>query len=58
MRLPPDATFRYVRLERLDEFMQLGWLPASDLGPVHGYYSMLAAWICDCPARMPSKDRS
>jgi hypothetical protein len=54
MRLPPDAIFRYVRLERLDEFMVLGWLPASELGPVHGYYSILAAWICECPARMPS----
>ena len=53
MRLPPDATFRYVRLELLGDFMALGWLPVSELGPVHGYYSVLAAWICGCPMRVP-----
>ena len=53
MRLPPDAVFRYARLERLDDFMLLGWLPVSELGPVHGYYSILAAWICGCSIPEP-----
>ena len=53
MRLPPDAIFRYARLDRLEDFMTLGWIPVSELGPVHGYYSVLAVWICSWPAKVP-----
>jgi hypothetical protein len=41
------GTFRYVRIERLPEFLARGWMPVAELGRVHGTWSVLC-WRCDC----------
>jgi hypothetical protein len=42
------GTFRYVRIERLPEFLARGWMPVAELGRVHGSWSVLC-WRCECP---------
>ena len=39
--------FRYVRWKDVDAFMAKGWMMVSELGPVHGAWSVLM-WHCDC----------
>jgi hypothetical protein len=56
MRLPPDAIFRYVPIDLLREYVEIGWLPVADLGPPHSHYSLLAAWLCKCPASVPCRN--
>lgn len=53
MRLPPDSEYRYAPIERLGDFVALGWMIVADLGPTHGEYSALAAWPCGCPPPLP-----
>ena len=47
-------TFRYVRLERVPDWLRAGWIarPALD-GTHHGEYSALLEWLCDCPMAVP-----
>lgn len=41
---------RYVRIERVDDYLRMGWLPLDTLaGTVHGQWSVHMAWIqCEC----------
>lgn len=41
------GNFRYVRRERVVDFMRAGWLVVDDLGEHHGRWSVLM-WRCDC----------
>lgn len=44
-------TFRYIRLSLIDDALRMGWLPLRDLhGCHHGEWSVLAVWLCACPA--------
>lgn len=47
-RPDPISFFRYVLYERVEDYFRLGWAFAADLGPVHGQYSVLMAWPCQC----------
>lgn len=38
------AWFHYVRHADVPAFEQAGWIIASDLGPVHGHWSVLMKW--------------
>jgi hypothetical protein len=42
--------FRYIRRADLSDALRAGWLVVADLGPVHGEYSVLCEWLCDCAA--------
>jgi hypothetical protein len=47
--------FRYVRLHDVERWMRCGWLPLDGLdGTHHGHWSVLMAWLCDCPMREPA----
>ncbi len=48
-----DRIFRYVLWSKFEDYLLLGWLPAADLGPVHGAYSTLMEWRCNCPQVVP-----
>lgn len=47
-----NKTFRYVAHGRAVDMARLGWLPVADLGPVHGEWSILMEWLCNCPAKV------
>lgn len=47
--------FRMVLHERIPEYLALGWLVVADLGPIHGEWSMMMQWLCDCPMVEPRK---
>jgi len=54
MHVPLEAPVAYATFSRLKDFLDLGWCVAADLGPVHGRYSCLVAWLCRCrDCRMP-----
>lgn len=44
---------RYVVHARIADYLALGWMVVADLGPMHGAYSVLMAWPCDCAAPEP-----
>jgi hypothetical protein len=46
-------TYRYVRWNRLADYLHLGWLPVADLGAYHGQWSVLCEWKCNCPCAEP-----
>ncbi len=48
-------TFRYVALDRIPDYLNLGWLWVADLGPVHGEWSALCEWRCGCRMVDPEK---
>lgn len=39
--------FRYVRHQDIADHERAGWMVVADLGPVHGFYSVLM-WRCEC----------
>lgn len=40
---------RYVRLERVPEYLVLGWIAYPTLnGTHHGFWSAHLAWLCSC----------
>lgn len=39
--------FRYARWDALEPLLKAGWMVVGDLGPVHGFWSVLL-WKCDC----------
>jgi hypothetical protein len=43
-----ERIFRYVPWSRFEDYLKLGWLPAADLGAVHGSYATLMEWRCRC----------
>jgi hypothetical protein len=44
-------TFRYVPHHLAEDYCRLGWMPLCALdGTVHGYWSVLMVWLCDCRA--------
>ena len=54
--MPRDACYCYALLDRVPDYLALGWLIVDELGPVHGCYSALAVWLCECrPARLPCR---
>lgn len=52
--LPTEGLFHLVRHERVPAFLELGWIVWADLGEVHGYWSVLMRWLCDCKVREPT----
>lgn len=46
-------TFRYVALERIDDYLAVGWIAVGNLGAVHGCWSILCEWKCRCPMVEP-----
>ena len=48
-----NRLFHYVPWLRLNDWLQLGWLPVADLGPTHGEWSVLCEWLCNCPPIVP-----
>ena len=55
MQTPHNADYCYALLDDIDDYLALGWLVVAELGPVHGQYSALAVWLCQCqPAVLPS----
>lgn len=53
MRARPGL-YRYARLTAADDFLKLGWCIAAELGPVHGYWSVLMFWPCSCAPKVPA----
>lgn len=52
------STYRYVIHERVPDYLLCGWLATPALeGTHHGFYSVLMAWLCDCPTTEPTKHR-
>lgn len=49
--------YRYVTFEKLPDYLALGWVahPALE-GCHHGYYGVLAEWLCDCKLVEPKKE--
>jgi hypothetical protein len=41
-------TFRYVRHERILDYLNLGWMVVADLGPTHGEWSVFMEFRCVC----------
>jgi len=47
-------TYHYASIDRLNDWLALGWLPHLALeGTHHGYWSVLVEWICSCPMVRP-----
>ena len=42
------GTFHIVSWDRLEDFLAAGWMVVADLGAVHGRWSCLCEWRCDC----------
>lgn len=42
------GNFRYVPHALVRDRERAGWMVVRDLGPVHGFWSVLM-WRCDCP---------
>lgn len=41
--------FRFVVHEHVLDYLMCGWhIAQPDLGPPHGDWSVLMAWLCDC----------
>ena len=56
MQMPRNADYCYARFERLQDYLALGWMPVAELGPVHGFWSVLAVWLCECrSAKLPCR---
>jgi hypothetical protein len=50
------AYTHFVRWERADDFLMLGWLPTDALaGTPHETYSVLMRWCCACKPVVPVK---
>lgn len=47
--------YRMVPHERIPAYLALGWMVVADLGPVHGEWSVLMRWSCDCTMVEPAK---
>lgn len=47
MNEPRTGTFQIVRWEAIEDFHKRGWTVVADLGPTHGFWSVLM-WRCDC----------
>jgi hypothetical protein len=45
---------RYVRHERVMDYMRLGWMWAADLGDYHSEWSCLMCWPCSCKCVEPA----
>ena len=44
------GTFRYIKIDLIDEFHRLGWMIVSDMRHCHhGEYAVIM-WRCDCEA--------
>lgn len=48
-----DGAYRYVPHGRVRAYEALGWLWAADLGPIHGEWSCLMWWPCQCKCVEP-----
>ena len=46
-------TFRYVIHQSIPAYLKLGWMVVADLGPIHGEWSMLLEWKCQCKCVEP-----
>jgi hypothetical protein len=46
--MPRNADYCYALLDLAPDYLALGWLIVDELGPVHGCYSALAVWLCEC----------
>jgi hypothetical protein len=54
VQTPRDADYCYARIDRIADYLAMGWVVISELGPVHGCYSALAVWLCECrQAKLP-----
>jgi hypothetical protein len=40
--------YRYVPHDLVLDYFRLGWMWIADLGPIHGHYSCLMGWPCQC----------
>jgi hypothetical protein len=49
-----DGFYCYAKLDRIDDYLRLGWCVVADLGPTHGRWSALCFWPCGCKVRVPS----
>ena len=46
---------RYIPVDHAMDAVLLGWLPLPSLdGTHHGRWAVHMAWLCDCPARLPT----
>ena len=45
--------FRYVPHHRMLDYFRVGWMWDADLGPVHGQWSCLMSWPCNCKCVEP-----
>jgi len=53
--MPPYPT-RYcasVSHDRIPDWLRVGWMVVADLGSTHGEFSVLMAWIWQCPCIKP-----
>lgn len=49
-----DAIYRMVPHHEADDSVRLGWMPTPALdGTIHGQWSVLMLWLCECPMRVP-----
>jgi len=48
--------FRYVRIERINDWERAGWFWRYKDAPMpgsHGRWAVMMEWLCDCPERKP-----
>lgn len=43
----------FVHHPYVPDWLRLGWMVVADLGPTHGEWSLLMAWICECRCVKP-----
>jgi hypothetical protein len=49
MKIGESVHIRYVRFERIFDYMNMGWMVDGELPNHHGYWSCAMIWLCDCP---------
>jgi hypothetical protein len=54
--VPRTGIFRYVKHDRADAYLRLGWHNTMSLRECHhGEYAELFVWLCDCKAVEPKR---
>lgn len=52
----PTKFCAFVGHQNIPQWLKLGWMVIADLGPTHGEYSVLMAWICKCACVKPTRE--
>lgn len=49
-----ERIFHYITIDRLDDWLALGWLAVPQNAPMHhNFYGLIVEWRCDCKMVKP-----